>query len=47
MNPSPELKTALRRLRMSGVLGSLEQRNQQAIDGQLASPGVTRHAAAR
>jgi DNA replication protein DnaC len=36
MNPIPELNTALKQLRLSGVLDSLEQRNRQAIDGQLA-----------
>lgn len=36
MNPSPELNTILKQLRLSGVLDSLEQRNRQAIDGQLA-----------
>jgi DNA replication protein DnaC len=36
MNPSPELNTTLKQLRLSGVLDSLEQRNRQAIDGQLA-----------
>ena len=36
MNPSPELNTTLKQLRLSGVLDSLEQRNRQAIDGKLA-----------
>lgn len=36
MNPIPELNTTLKQLRLSGVLDSLEQRNRQAIDGQLA-----------
>ncbi|MGF6969269.1 hypothetical protein OKW43_006364 [Paraburkholderia sp. WC7.3g] len=36
MNPSPELNTTLKQLRLSGVLDSLEQRNWQATDGQLA-----------
>src|SRR6478672_2100935 len=36
MNPSPELNTILKQLRLSCVLDSLEQRNRQAIDGQLA-----------
>ncbi|MDR6496858.1 hypothetical protein J2797_006790, partial [Paraburkholderia terricola] len=36
MNRSPELNTILKQLRLSGVLDSLEQRNRQAIDGQLA-----------
>ncbi|MEJ0003534.1 MAG: IS21-like element helper ATPase IstB [Pararobbsia sp.] len=36
MNPSPELNTTLKQLRLSGVLDSLEQRNRQAIDGRLA-----------
>jgi DNA replication protein DnaC len=36
MNPSPELNTTLKQLRLSGVLDSREQRNRQAIDGQLA-----------
>ena len=36
MNPSPELNTILKQLRLSGVLDSLEQRNRQAIEGQLA-----------
>jgi DNA replication protein DnaC len=36
MNPSPELNTILRQLRLSGILDSLEQRNREAIDGQLA-----------
>ena len=34
MNPSPELNTTLKQLRLSGVLDSLEQRNRLAIDGQ-------------
>src|SRR5262249_9051599 len=34
--PSPELNTILKQLRLSGVLDSLEQRNRQAIEGQLA-----------
>ena len=36
MNPSPELNTILKQLRLSGILDSLEQRNREAIDGQLA-----------
>jgi DNA replication protein DnaC len=36
MNPSPELNSILKQLRLSGILDSLEQRNRQAIDGQLA-----------
>lgn len=36
MNPSPELTTTLKQLRMSGVLDSLAQRDRQAIDGKLA-----------
>jgi DNA replication protein DnaC len=36
MHPSPELNTILKQLRLSGILDSLEQRNRQAIDGQLA-----------
>ncbi|MDR6495671.1 hypothetical protein J2797_005595 [Paraburkholderia terricola] len=30
------MNTILKQLRLSGVLDSLEQRNRQAIDGQLA-----------
>ncbi len=36
MNPSPELNPILKQLRLSGILDSLEQRNREAIDGQLA-----------
>jgi len=36
MNPSPELNSILKQLRLSGILDSLEQRNREAIDGQLA-----------
>ncbi len=36
MNPIPELTPALKQLRLSGILDSLEARNRQAIDGQLA-----------
>jgi DNA replication protein DnaC len=36
INPSPELNTILKQLRLSGVLDSLKQRNREAIDGQLA-----------
>jgi hypothetical protein len=36
MHHSPELNTILKQLRPSGILDSLEQRNRQAIDGQLA-----------
>jgi hypothetical protein len=36
MNPSPELNTILKQLRLSGILDSLEQRNREAIAGQLA-----------
>jgi DNA replication protein DnaC len=36
MNPIPELIPALKQLRLSGILDSLEARNRQAIDGQLA-----------
>jgi DNA replication protein DnaC len=36
MNPLPELTPALKQLRLSGILDSLEARNRQAIDGQLA-----------
>ncbi|KVZ37599.1 hypothetical protein WK57_17635 [Burkholderia ubonensis] len=36
MNPSPELNSILKQLRLSGILDSLEQRNCEAIDGQLA-----------
>ncbi|RQR21012.1 ATP-binding protein [Burkholderia sp. Bp9143] len=36
MNPSPELNTILKQLRLSGILDSLELRNREAIDGQLA-----------
>lgn len=36
MNPSPELNSILKQLRLSGILDSLEQRNRQAIDAQLA-----------
>ena len=36
MNPSPELNAILKQLRLSGILDSLEQRNREAIDGQLA-----------
>ena len=36
MNPMPELNPLLKQLRLSGILDSLEARNRQAIDGQLA-----------
>lgn len=36
MNPILELTPALKQLRLSGILDSLEARNRQAIDGQLA-----------
>jgi DNA replication protein DnaC len=36
MNPIPELIPALKQLRLSGILDSLDARNRQAIDGQLA-----------
>jgi hypothetical protein len=36
VNPSPELNTIPKQLRLSGILDSLEQRNREAIDGQLA-----------
>ncbi|MDN7431558.1 IS21-like element helper ATPase IstB [Burkholderia sp. AU45388] len=36
MNPSPELNIILKQLRLSGILDSLELRNREAIDGQLA-----------
>jgi DNA replication protein DnaC len=36
MNPLPELTPHLKQLRLSGILDSLEARNRQAIEGQLA-----------
>ena len=36
MNPLPELAPLLKQLRLSGMLDSLEPRNRQAIDQQLA-----------
>jgi DNA replication protein DnaC len=36
MNPIPELMPHLKQLRLSGILDSLEARNRQAIDDQLA-----------
>jgi len=36
MNPMPELAPLLKRLRLSGVLQSLETRNREAIDHKLA-----------
>ncbi len=36
MNPITELTPALKQLRLSGILDSLESRNRQAIDSQLA-----------
>ena len=36
MNPIPELITLLKQLRLSGILESLEARNREAVDGQLA-----------
>jgi len=36
MNPMPELIPLLKQLRLSGILDSLEARNRQAIDTQLA-----------
>ena len=36
MNPSNQLTPALKQLRLSGILDSLDARNRQAIDGKLA-----------
>ena len=36
MNPMPQLETLLKLLRLSGILDSLEARNRQAIESQLA-----------
>jgi len=36
MNPMPELTPLLKRLRLSGLLDSLDQRNRQAIEDKLA-----------
>lgn len=36
MNPMPELTPLLKRLRLSGILHSLDQRNRQAIEKKLA-----------
>lgn len=36
MNPANDLTPALKQLRLSGILDSLEARNRQAIDGKLA-----------
>ena len=36
MNPIPELNSALKQLRLSGILDSLEARNREAIDRKLA-----------
>lgn len=36
MNPMPQLASLLKQLRLSGIRDSLEARNRQAIDGQLA-----------
>jgi DNA replication protein DnaC len=36
VNPIPALSPALKQLRLSGILDSLEARNRQAIEGQLA-----------
>lgn len=36
MNPIPELTPALKQLRLSGILDSLEARNREAIDRKLA-----------
>lgn len=36
MNPIPEITPMLKQLRLSGILDSLEARNREAIDGQLA-----------
>jgi DNA replication protein DnaC len=35
MNPIPELAPLLKRLRLSGILESIEQRNREAIENQL------------
>jgi len=35
-NPLPELASQLKELRLSGFLGSLEERNRQALEGKLA-----------
>ena len=39
MNPAPELAPQLKSLRLSGILGSLEARNRQAIESKLAYTG--------
>ena len=36
MQPMPEIAPLLKRLRLSGILQSLEQRNREAIEQQLA-----------
>lgn len=36
MNPMPQLEPLLKQLRLSGILDSLEARNRQAIESQLA-----------
>ena len=36
MQTIPELSPALKQLRLSGILDSLDSRNRQAIDGKLA-----------
>ena len=38
MNPMPELSPLLKQLRLSGILDSLETRNQEAITAKLAYP---------
>ena len=36
MNPMPELSPLLKRLRLSGILQSLEARNREAVEQKLA-----------
>jgi hypothetical protein len=36
MNPMPQLEPMLKQLRLSGILDSLNVRNQQAIESKLA-----------
>jgi len=35
MNPMPELSPMLKKLRLSGIMDSLEVRNRQAVDDKL------------
>jgi len=41
-NPMPELTPMLKQLRLSGILDSLDARNREAVEHQLAYPEFRR-----